>query len=56
MVKNSPGNAGDTGSIPDWGRSHVQLGPVPQLLSLWSRAWEPQLPSPLVATTEALVL
>ena len=43
------------GSIPDAGRSHMPRSnkpPAPQLLSLCSRAWEPQLPSPCAATTE----
>ena len=37
VVKNPPPNAGDSGSIPDWGRSHVPRGRwarAPQLLSL----------------------
>ena len=37
VVKNPPPNAGETGSIPDWGRSHVPRGSwarAPQLLSL----------------------
>ena len=29
MVKNLLGNAGDTGSIPGWGRFHMQLSPCP---------------------------
>ena len=58
MVKNLPANAGDTGSIL------VQEDPtccgatkprVPQLLSLRSRACEPQLLSPCATTTEARV-
>ena len=56
VVKNLPVNAGDTGSIPDLGRSHVLQSNkvrVPQLLSLSSRPQEPQLLSPCVATTEA---
>ena len=37
VVKNPPANAGDTGSIPDPGRSHMQ----------WSNsAWQPQLLRP----------
>ena len=39
VVKNLP--AGNTGLIPDPGRSHIPLNNqarVPQLLSLWSRA------------------
>ena len=46
MVKNSPANAGDTGLIPGPRRSHMSRSSwarVPQLLSLCSRAREPQL-------------
>ena len=43
VVKNLPANAGDTGSSPGPGRSHM---PSRQLLSLWSRACEPQLLKP----------
>ena len=49
VVKNLPANAGDTGSSPGPGRSHVTRNSwahVPQLLSLCSRACEPQLLSP----------
>ena len=56
VVKNPPSNAGDTGSIPGPGRSHITWsiqGRVPQLLSLCSRACEPQLLSPRGTTTEA---
>ena len=56
VVKNPPANAGDTGSIPGLGRSHMLRSDevhVPQLLSLHSRACEPQLQSPCAATTEA---
>ena len=49
VVKNPPANAGDTGSIPGPGRSHMP----PQLLNLRSRAHEPQLLSPHATTTEA---
>ena len=42
MVKNSPANEGDTGSIPDLGRAQ------PQQLSLCSRAQELQLLKPAV--------
>ena len=58
VVKNTPLSAGDTSSIPDLGRSHVQQSKyshVPQLLSLFSRTWEPQLLSPYAAATEARV-
>ena len=56
VVKNPPGNAGDTGSNPDPGRSHVPRSGwarAPQLLSLLSRAREPQLVSPPATATEA---
>ena len=46
MVKNLPASAEDVGLIPDLERSHKpQSGQarVPQLLSLCSRAGEPQL-------------
>ena len=46
MVKNPPANAGDTGSSPGLGRSHMPWSNeahVPQLLSLRSRARETQL-------------
>ena len=49
VVKNRPANAGDKGSIPGPGRSHMlwsKLASAPQLLSLHSRAREPQLLSP----------
>ena len=49
VVKNPPANAGDTGSIPDVGRSHGQWSRydyTPQLWSLSSRAREPQLLKP----------
>ena len=50
MVKNPPANAGDMGSSPGLGRSHrprSKEAPAPQLLSLHSRAREPQLPKPV---------
>ena len=56
VVKNLPANAGDTGSIPSPGRSHIlwnNWAHAPQLLSLRSRAYEPQLLSPRATTTEA---
>ena len=56
MVKNPPANAGDTGSSPGPGRYHMPRSNeahVPQLLSLCSRAREPQLLSPHATTTEA---
>ena len=46
VVKNPPANAGDTGSIPGLGRSHMlrdDCACAPQLLSLCCRAREPQL-------------
>ena len=58
MVKNLPANTGDTGLIPGLGRSHIprsKKAPVPQLLSLRSRAREPQILSPRATTTEALM-
>ena len=42
VVKNPPANAGDTGSSPGLGRSHMprsNYAGVPKLLSLRSRAW-----------------
>ena len=56
MVKNSPANAGDTGSSPAPRRSHMPRNNkacAPQLLSLRSTAHEPQLPSPHATATEA---
>ena len=58
VVKNLPDNAGDTGSIPSPRRSHMprsNYARAPQLLSLCSRASEPQLLSPRATTTEAQV-
>ena len=49
-------HAGDKGSIPGAGRSHVPWGNqacIPQLLSLCPIAGEPQLLSPRVGSTEA---
>ena len=46
VVKNPPANAGDTGSSPGPGRSHMPRSNwacAPQLLSLRSRAHAPQL-------------
>ena len=45
-LRNLPDNAGDAGSSPGVGRSHMPRSSwacVPQLLSLCSRAREPQL-------------
>ena len=50
VVKNPPANAEDTGSSPGPGRSHVlrsNSACAPQLLSLRSRAHEPQLLKPV---------
>ena len=47
VLKNPPANAGDTGSSPGPGRSHMPR-------SNWVR--EPQLLSPRATTTEACVL
>ena len=58
VVKNPPANAGDMGSIPGPGRSHMTWSNwayAPQLLSLRSGAREPQLLNPCAATTEARV-
>ena len=60
-VKNLPANAGDTGLIPGWGRSHVLRSNeacARQLMSLCFRAQELQLLSPAnlePATREATV-
>ena len=62
VVKNPPANAGDMGSSP--GRSHMlrsNKACAPQLLSLRSRAHEPQLlspraQSPCSATKEATTM
>ena len=46
VVKSLPANAGDTGSIPDLGKSHMpqsRWDGAPQILSLCSRAREPRL-------------
>ena len=56
VVKNQPANAGDMGSSRGLGRSHMlqsNWARLPQLLSLRSRAREPQLLSPSATTTEA---
>ena len=55
VVKNPPASAGDMGSSPDLGRSHMlqsNSARAPQL-RLRSRACEPQLRSPRATTTEA---
>ena len=49
VVKNLPANAGDRGSSPGPGKSHMPQSNkacAPQLLSLRPRAHEPQLLSP----------
>ena len=46
VVENPPCNAGDTGSIPDLGRSHMP--PV-------NRAWVSQLLRPSAATSELVL-
>ena len=56
VVKNPPANVGDTGLSPGPGRSHMpwsNKARVPQLLSLCSRAHEPQLLSPHATIIEA---
>ena len=56
VVENEAANAGDTGWVPDTGRSHMLQGnkvPVPQLFSLCYRALEPQLLGWRAETTEA---
>ena len=58
VVKNLPAKAGDMGSNPGPGRSHMPRSNeahAPQLQSLLSRACEPQLLSPRATTTEARV-
>ena len=55
VVKNPPANAGHMGSSPGPGRSHMPRSneaSAPQLLSLCSRACEPQLLRPRATTTE----
>ena len=50
VVKNPPASAGDSGSIPDPGRSPMpwsNQAHAPQLLSLCSRAWESQRRRPM---------
>ncbi|XP_057399381.1 intraflagellar transport protein 43 homolog isoform X3 [Balaenoptera acutorostrata] len=55
VVGNPPANAGDTGSCPGPGGSHMprsNKARVPQLRSLCSGAHEPQLLNPCTTTTE----
>ena len=59
VVKNPPVTAGDTGSIPDPGRSHTlqsNQASVPQQLRLCSGVQKLQLWSTNAITTEALIL
>ena len=56
VVRNSPANARDTGSLSGRGIPHMlwsNKACAPQLLSLCSRAGEPRLLSPRAPTTEA---
>ena len=56
VVKNLQANAGDRGSSPGPGRSHMpwsNYARAPQLLSLCSRARKPQLLSPRATSIEA---
>ena len=58
VVKNLSPTAGDMGSMPDLGRSHMPQSNkalVPQLLSLCSRAWKLRPRSPRTSPTEAQV-
>jgi hypothetical protein len=41
-VKNPPANAGDTGSVPNLGRSHVPLSNKPMGHNCWACALEPR--------------
>ena len=57
VVENLPVSAGNAGSSPGLGKSHMarsNQARAPQLLSLSSRACEPQLLSLSATTTEAL--
>ena len=59
VVKSLPANAGDSGSIPDPGRSQMPWSNeahAPQILSLCSRAQEPQLLSPHATAVESRCL
>ena len=56
MVESPPANAGDVGSSPGLGRSHMPRSSwarAPQLLNLCSGALEPRLLSLCITTTEA---
>ena len=59
VVENPPASAGDTGSSPGPGRSHMPRSTsvrAPQLLNLRSGACEPQLLSPQATATEACAI
>ena len=59
LIKNLPANAGDKGSIPGAGRSHMPWSNeacAPQLLSLCSRARAPQQEKPLQGEAHTLQL
>ena len=59
VVKDLSAYARDTGWIPHPGRSHVLQGNeahAPQLPSLCSRAWEPQLLSSRATTSKTIAL
>ena len=56
VVMNPPARAGDMSSIPDLGQSHIpwnNLDGAPQLLSLYSRTWEPQPFNPCATAAKA---
>ena len=42
VVKSPPANAGDTGSIPGLGRSHMQRKTKPLCRNYWAGALEPR--------------
>ena len=44
MVKNSPASAGDMGSIPSLGRSHILRGPKPMCHNLHGITTEGHVP------------
>ena len=47
MVKNSPASAGDMGSIPSLGRSHILRGPKPMCHNLHGITTEGHVPQSL---------
>ena len=55
VVKDLPANAGDMGSVPHLGRSHMPVLLAPQLLSLCSKAQERQLLNPHTIATKTCV-